>query len=70
MAAMLEDAFDKVPSLRDNLLVRRNKNWVPKLEAMLASGRPHFVTVGIGHLVGRDSVVAMLRAKGYTVTGP
>ena len=56
--------------LRAQLLVARNRNWVPQLKAMLASGKTHFVTVGIGHLVGRDSVVAMLRAKGYRVTGP
>jgi uncharacterized protein YbaP (TraB family) len=37
---------------------------------MLASEKTHFVTVGVGHLVGRDSLVALLRAKGYKVTGP
>ena len=26
--------------------------------------------VGTGHLVGRDSVVAMLRAKGVRIEGP
>jgi len=37
---------------------------------MLASPDTHFVTVGVGHLVGPDSVVARLRAKGYKVLGP
>ena len=70
LAKLLDEGFSEVPQLRAQLLVGRNRKWVPKLTAMLASGKTHFVTVGVGHLVGRDSVVAMLRAKGYKVTGP
>ena len=70
MIGLLDEAFAKVPALRAQLLVARNKNWLPKLEAMLASPETHFVTVGVGHLVGPDSVVAALKAKGYRVTGP
>lgn len=67
---ILEEAFAKVPVLRAQLLVARNKNWIPKIEAMLKEPDLHFVTVGVGHLVGPDSVVALLKAKGYKVTGP
>jgi uncharacterized protein YbaP (TraB family) len=70
MIPLLDDAFARVPALRGQLLVARNKNWIPKLEAMLASPDTHFVTVGVGHLVGPGSVVALLRAKGYQVLGP
>lgn len=70
MAKEVEKGFADVPVLRAQLLVARNRNWVPQLTRMLASPKTHFVTVGVGHLVGRDSVVAMLRAKGYKVTGP
>ncbi len=70
LAKVLEEGFAEVPQLRAQLLVGRNRKWVPKLRAMLGSGKTHFVTVGAGHLVGRDSVVAMLRRRGYKVTGP
>jgi uncharacterized protein YbaP (TraB family) len=70
MIGLLDSAFEKVPALRGQLLVARNRNWIPKLEAMLASPDTHFVTVGVGHLVGPDSVVAQLKAKGYKVSGP
>jgi uncharacterized protein len=70
MVGILEAAFDKVPVLRSQLLVARNKNWIPKLEKMLTSADTHFVTVGVGHLVGPDSVIAHLKARGYKVTGP
>ena len=70
MLPLLEDAFTRVPALRAQLLVARNRNWLPKLEAMLASPETHFVTVGVGHLVGPDSVIALLKARGYQVLGP
>ena len=70
LVKVLEEGFKETPQLRSQLLVGRNRQWIPKIKEMLASDKVHFVTVGIGHLVGRDSVVAMLRAKGYKVTGP
>jgi uncharacterized protein YbaP (TraB family) len=70
LAKTIDEGFAEVPQLRAQLLVGRNRKWIPKLRAMLASDKTHFVTVGVGHLVGRDSVVAMLRARGYKVTGP
>jgi hypothetical protein len=70
LSKLMDEGFKDVPQLRGQLLIGRNKKWIPKLRAMLASGKTHFVTVGAGHLVGRDSVVAMLRARGYSVSGP
>lgn len=70
LAALIDAGMASVPQLRAQLLVSRNREWVPQLLAMLRSGRVHFVTVGAGHLVGRDSVVALLRAKGVKVAGP
>jgi uncharacterized protein len=67
---LVDDGFEQVPALRRRLLVERNRKWVSRIRVMLASDKTHFVTVGVGHLVGRDSVVAMLRAKGYKVIGP
>lgn len=57
----------RFPSAYEALLVRRNRNWVPQIEAFLKSGQNYFVVVGAAHLVGDDSVVAMLRKRGYTV---
>ena len=55
------------PQLYQRLLVERNKNWMPKIEA-LSTRRGHaFVVVGAAHLVGPDGLIAMLKAKGYTV---
>jgi uncharacterized protein YbaP (TraB family) len=40
---------------------------MPKIEALFARPRHALVVVGAAHLVGADGLVAMLRAKGYTV---
>lgn len=66
--ATLEQVAATMPAavLRD-----RNAAWVPQIEAFLArEGEDVLVVVGVAHLVGPDSVVAMLRARGYQVAGP
>jgi len=54
----------------DVLLVERNRNWIPQIEAILEEPGTFMVAVGAGHLAGDDSVITMLRDKGYEVTGP
>ena len=54
----------------DALLRERNEDWVPQIEAMLDDPGTVLIAVGAGHLAGRDSVIELLRAKGYEVEGP
>ena len=53
--------------LYQRLLVERNKNWLPKLEALFSRPRRAFVVVGAAHLVGPDGLISMLKAKGYMI---
>lgn len=62
--------FDDFPALRERLMKGRHDKWLPQIEKMMAQGGTHVVVVGAAHLVGPDSVVAMLRAKGIRVEGP
>jgi hypothetical protein len=55
------------PLLYQRLLVERNRNWMPTIEALFMRPRPSFVVVGAAHLVGPDGLVTQLRAKGYRV---
>ena len=67
--AAIETLFQDMPEpLRTPLLRDRNAAWVPQIEAMLARDTDVLVVVGVGHLVGGDSVVAMLRDRGHTVS--
>jgi len=55
------------PVLYQRLLVDRNRNWMPKIEALFSRPKHALVVVGAAHLVGPDGLLAALRAKGYTV---
>jgi len=43
------------------LLVERNLNWMPKIEALFTRSGRTFVVVGAAHLVGPDGLLAMLK---------
>ncbi len=51
----------------DDLIVNRNQKWIPQIEAILDDPGVKFVAVGAAHLAGPDSVIKMLRQKGYDV---
>jgi uncharacterized protein YbaP (TraB family) len=55
------------PLMYQRLLVERNKNWMPKIEALFARPGKALVVVGAAHLVGPDGLIAMLKAKGYSI---
>lgn len=52
------------PDLYAALLANRNLNWVVKVEDMLKGSGTSFIAVGAAHLIGPDSVIALLGAKG------
>jgi uncharacterized protein YbaP (TraB family) len=55
------------PKLYQRLLVERNRNWIPKIEALFNRPGKALVVVGAAHLVGPDGLVALLKGKGYSV---
>ena len=64
----LKSEFGQDPRLYQAFLVARNRKWVPKIEALLNEDRNYLVIVGAFHLVGRDSVVEMLKKDGIGVS--
>ena len=58
------------PYLYEVLVRQRNTAWVKQITRRLAGSGDTVVVVGVGHLVGPDSVPAMLRARGVKVAGP
>ncbi len=55
------------PELYDVLLTQRNTRWAETLANELGGAGVDFVAVGAAHLVGPDSVQALLTARGFTV---
>jgi uncharacterized protein len=70
-AAALEkmalSSFGDYKAAYTSLIVERNHNWVPQIEACLAKATPCFVVVGAAHLVGPDGLLTLLQKKGYRV---
>ena len=65
--SLLNRRLDSAPGLRNALLTSRNRNWIPKLEQIITGKDDALVVVGAGHLVGKDGVLELLKAKGYTI---
>jgi uncharacterized protein YbaP (TraB family) len=64
---LLNKGLKDSPSLFAALVTNRNSSWIPKIEQLLHSQDDALVVVGAAHLVGKQGIVEMLRAKGYTV---
>lgn len=67
LESLLNDSMKEVPDLFKRMVTDRNKSWVPRIEEMLKGKQTAIVIVGAGHLAGKESVVDLLRAKGYKV---
>ena len=58
------------PKLYERLIVMRNRAWAQVLSARLRRAGALVVVAGVGHMVGPDSLPALLRARGFSVEGP
>jgi uncharacterized protein YbaP (TraB family) len=68
LSEQLMGDFEQFPGLYETLVIDRNEHWLGELERMLTDGRRYLVVVGALHLVGRDSVIELLEARGHDVT--
>lgn len=69
-ADAVEDLRSQAPGMYERLVAARNRRWAVEIERLLKSGRRVLIVVGVGHLVGPDSVPALLRRRGVAVEGP
>lgn len=58
--------FDE--DIYQQLAVKRNHNWLPKLRALFNNDKKELVLVGAMHLAGDDSVLKLLERDGFTIT--
>lgn len=64
------DAVPGAESADDNnheILHDRNLLWIPVIKENIVA-RPCMIAVGYRHLMGRESLIPLLRRDGYTVT--
>jgi uncharacterized protein YbaP (TraB family) len=71
-AGKLDELMDgefrsRQPQIYKKLIVERNRNWLPVIDAYQTTRQTRFVLVGVAHLVGPDGLIEALRKKGYAV---
>lgn len=66
----LDPMIKSAPGVYRSLVVARNRRWVDTIMDRLNGKGEAVMVVGVGHLVGPDSVPALLRARGVSVDGP
>jgi hypothetical protein len=67
IAAFSLRELQNYPQLYRTLIVDRNKRWIRDIERNISGSVPTMIIVGVAHLAGSDSVVDLLRKRGYKV---
>jgi uncharacterized protein YbaP (TraB family) len=64
---MIEEMAVDFPQIYEDLIVKRNNNWMPKIIQLLNDQATEFVLVGAAHFAGKDSIFAKLEALGFKI---
>lgn len=68
LAKVINEDVDRVPAARKAIITDRNRRWSGWIATRMDKPGTVLMAVGAGHLVGTDSVPALLAAEGYKVT--
>lgn len=66
LASLLGAQYQQAPKVYATFLSDRNRAWVPQIQQMLKSGKNHMIVVGTLHIVGKDGLLELLKAKGIS----
>ncbi len=67
LESIIKISFNEFPDIYNRFFVQRNKRWILKIEKLMKHYDDVLIIVGSGHFVGADSIVELLRKKGYKV---
>ncbi len=67
LASILQMSHAEHADIYDRFFTQRNRRWVPEIEKLMKQRGDILIIVGAGHLVGKDSVIDLLKEKGYKV---
>ena len=67
LASMVKVEFEGYPEVYARMLVERNQKWVKQIEDLSGQDGNSLVVVGAAHLVGDDSILELLKKKGFEV---
>ena len=66
--SQLKSELGNDPAVYQSLVIARNRKWIARIETLLADDKNYLVIVGTAHLVGRDSVIDLLKRDGIGAT--
>jgi uncharacterized protein len=64
---LLLKSMREYPAVHQKIVVDRNRRWLPEIERLIQEGESALVVVGAAHLVGKEGVIELLKARGYTL---
>ena len=67
LEALLLGSMREYPAVHQTVIVDRNRRWLPQIEKMIERGESVLIAVGAAHLIGKDGVIELLKARGYTL---
>jgi len=67
METLLNKSLKEFPDIEKKLFTQRNAAWADRIGKLLSQEGDVFVVVGAGHLVGKNGLLEMLKARKYTV---
>jgi uncharacterized protein YbaP (TraB family) len=59
--------MQEIDELHEAIVVRRNRNWVEKIQGLLREKDDYLIVVGALHLVGKEGVPYLLSQRGFEV---
>ncbi len=62
-----DEMREQTPEVYEAVIVQRNRDWVPQIQALLDGEGTVFIAVGAAHLSGENGVVELLRESGIIV---
>lgn len=65
---VIQQIRDESPEMFNVVMTDRNRDWVSKIKNMFGDQDKEFVLVGVGHLIGKNSLLEMLEKEGYSIT--
>ncbi len=60
-------SFEEHPEIHERLVTRRNRAWISKIRNLAHQDGNVLVIVGAGHLIGKESVLDLLKERGYKI---
>jgi uncharacterized protein YbaP (TraB family) len=65
LALIINKSLMEYPAIYERFIIKRNNNWLSRIESFTEKGEDVLIIVGTGHLVGGEGIVELLKNKGY-----